>query len=124
MKCYLCNEEIEVYYPELLAFENDFGNITEVYSKTRGHKIINNVCPKCGALQDSNFIEKWFMKHIYDEDFNDRLIWVDKNTYCSICGELIENNQIPIGWELHQRIMGVFQCKNCKSYPKKLEKFC
>ena len=119
MKCYLCSQENEIHHPEVLAFEQGVGNINEIYSTTRGRKNIGNICSSCGAFQSNVLVKEWLMKHIYDDDFQDRMIWIDKDVYCIHCGGLIEDNEIPIGWELHQRIMGIFECKNCKSHPPK-----
>ena len=119
IRCYLCNEEIEIHHPDDLAFEFGVGNINKEYSAHRGREIIGNICTSCGALQTDISSKAFLLKHIYDEDFQDRIIWVDKKVFCNHCGKLIEDDTIPNGWELHKRINRIFVCKECRSNPPK-----
>ena len=59
-KCLRCKKEIDLYYPEELAFRYDIGNVKETTRNTHGGKTIGNICPYCNTYQDHRFVEHYF----------------------------------------------------------------
>ena len=94
-KCYRCGKEIDVYYPEEIAYAHGIGNVKETYSKTKGEKTKGNVCPYCNAYQGNWFVWENFLEVCNDSDIGKSCVWVDVNRKCSQC-----NN--PIDYEMEE----------------------
>jgi len=89
-KCWSCKKEIDIYYPDGLAYKYNLGNMMEINSQTRDGKTIGNVCPYCKAYQESGFVWKHFVEVSNDSNLGDSCIWVEGNLKCKECGEDID----------------------------------
>lgn len=89
-KCWRCRKEIDLYYPEGLAFTYDIGNVKETYSKTQGEKTKGNICPQCNSYQGNWFVWEHFLEVCNDSDIGDNCFWVDVDHKCNECGENID----------------------------------
>ena len=85
-KCLRCKKEIDLYYPEGLAFRLGIGNVKETSRNTQRGKTIRNVCPYCHAYQDHRFVERNFILRCKDLNLGDSCVWVDEDLKCDQCG--------------------------------------
>jgi hypothetical protein len=70
-RCWKCNKEIEIFFPESLSFKYNLGNVKNVYSKTMRSYTIGNICNHCSCYQVNWFINDYILKAIYKSDFLD-----------------------------------------------------
>jgi hypothetical protein len=90
-KCWRCKKEIDIYYPEGLAFKHCIGSIKKkTYSKTQGGTTIGNICPLCNSYQGNWFVQEHFLGECNDSHIGDSCIWVDGDLKYDECGEYID----------------------------------
>jgi hypothetical protein len=89
-KCLRRKKEIDLCYPEELAFRHGIGNVEETFRNTQGRKIIGNVCPYCNAFQDHWFVEHSFILRCNDSNLGDSCVWVDEDLKCDTCGASLD----------------------------------
>ena len=118
LKCWKCYKEIEIYYPEELAYKLNLGNVQKVYSKTMESETIGNICNHCGYYQGNWFIRNHFMDVIYENDFLESLLWIEADVKCEECGELIDydiDEDESTIWDFFNGYYGNL-CKSCINY--------
>jgi hypothetical protein len=89
-KCLRCKKEIDVYYPEELAFRYGIGHVEKTSRITQGGKTIGNVCPYCKAYQDHWFVKHSFIVRCNDSNLGDSCVWVDEDLKCENCGASLD----------------------------------
>lgn len=89
-KCLSCKKEIDMYYPEELAFIHGLGNLKENHKITQKRKTIANICSYCNSYQDTRFVRKHFLELCNNSGIRDFCIWIEENLLCTQCGEKID----------------------------------
>lgn len=102
-KCWKCGAIISVYYPPKLASKYGLGNIRKVYSNTMQEYTVGNICPICASYQGNHYVwDDAFVGRCYDTDFIEKVVWVDEEVKCNICGKVFGENDFNFFNENHR----------------------